>query len=137
MKILAVGALVGFAISLGLSCVTSGGGGGGGGGACDNNDYAFPECCSVPDHRPCRGFGEAACRATAYCIAVEGTSLKDHSPPTFYLGCKSACGTYDPASVGMYDPADPSVCYWTITGYIPDGWVEFEPSHPAPGTCGQ
>jgi hypothetical protein len=135
MKRFAAFAVTGVLLLPSFGCATTAGTGGD--TSCDINDWAFPECCSVPDHRPCRGFGKVACEATYYCEAVYGTPWEDHHVATHYLGCRSRCGTWDPASLGLYDPANPAVCYWDATGFIPDGWVEFEESHPLPGTCGQ
>jgi hypothetical protein len=146
MKDIMLLATAGIFSALGLSCGTSVGGGGGdtnqgendgGGGACNVSDYGFPECCSVPDHQPCKGFTKADCTAHAYCAAITASPFDDQNAPPQYIGCASGCGLYPIGPSGLYDPADPSTCYYNVSGRFPDGWIEFEPGQPPAGACGK
>jgi hypothetical protein len=122
---------------LGFACNTEVGETGGGGADCNPDDWQAPECCSVPDHRPCKGLSLADCKARAYCYAVEGTPWDDHSVPETYLGCMSPCTTLNTAETCLYNPADPATCHWDHSGEIPDGWVELPDCIIPAGMCGQ
>lgn len=129
--LLMIGSVV-LSLSAGCESATSGNGG----SDCELQDLA-DECCSVPDHQPCKGLSLDDCNARSYCKPVKGAPWTDHSAPESYLGCTSLCGgMYTAASTCLYDPADPASCYWNITGRIPDGWVELPECEVPSGVCG-
>jgi hypothetical protein len=106
----------------------------GDGGACT---YFYSECCTVPDHLPCKGLSETQCRARDYCLAVDGRPWNDETATEGFVACRSSCEGYEIGPTCVYDPSNPSACYYVSKGAIPDGWSEiFECNNIPAGLCG-
>lgn len=104
------------------------GGGAAGGGACE--DFVNPvECCSVPDHLPCRGLVEADCVQREYCKAVRGIRYdptvtgEGGASESTYLGCYSFCYGLPQVESCTYEPGAATDCFRVPDYAVPDGWI--------------
>lgn len=97
-----------------------------GGAACDS---IIPECCSAPDHLPCRGLSRPDCTELEYCKPVLGVpydpamSGEGGGPEPTYLGCYSFCGGVSQIEACTYDEDAPTACYHVPDQAVPDGWT--------------
>jgi hypothetical protein len=129
---------LGLVLGVGVSCthVSGGSGGTGAGGACTAEGFEHDECCSVPDHMPCKGFSIAQCETHPYCYVIKARPFGQWTDPLQPVGCRSSCLNFDASQTCGYNPSDPSTCYGFDGSDLPDGWVEVVFCVPDAGQCG-